>query len=165
MRASSHAVPLSGRSSSRRCSTVEPCYGRSGLSTKSTSSRKSRTSSELDLLVELSAARGRQSALERSLRDAIRAGRLLPGTALPSSRALARELGMARSTVSGAYSQLVAAGYLETRHGAGTWVAPRAASTPIDEDDEPQPAALRFDLRPGLPDLSSFPRRAWLRAP
>jgi GntR family transcriptional regulator/MocR family aminotransferase len=71
---------------------------------------------------------------------------------------------MARSTVSGAYSQLVAAGYLETRQGAGTWVASGAASSLVDEHDEPHPAPPRFDLRPGLPDLSSFPRRLWLRA-
>jgi GntR family transcriptional regulator / MocR family aminotransferase len=71
---------------------------------------------------------------------------------------------MARSTVSGAYSQLVAAGYLETRHGAGTWVAPGAASRPFDGHDEPEPAEPRFDLRPGLPDLNRFPRRPWLRA-
>jgi GntR family transcriptional regulator/MocR family aminotransferase len=130
---------------------------------QSTSTKKSRTSSAFDLLLELSAAKGRQSALERALRDAIRTGRLVAGTALPSSRALARDLGMARSTVSGAYAQLVAAGYLETRQGAGTWVASCALSAP-DEDDEPKTAEPRFDLRPHLPDLSSFPRTAWLRA-
>jgi GntR family transcriptional regulator / MocR family aminotransferase len=71
---------------------------------------------------------------------------------------------MARSTVSGAYSQLVAAGYLETRQGAGTWVASGAAARPIEEQDESQAPAPRFDLRPGLPDLNSFPRRLWVRA-
>jgi GntR family transcriptional regulator/MocR family aminotransferase len=130
---------------------------------KSTSSVKSRTSSELDLLLELAAAKGRQSELERALREAIRAGRLPAGAALPSSRALARELGMARSTVTGAYSQLVAAGYLETRQGAGTWVAAGAAA-PLVDDVEAQPPQPRFDLRAGLPDVSSFPRALWLRA-
>src|SRR5438034_6415685 len=101
---------------------------------------KSRTSSDFDLLLELSAARGRQSGLERALREAIRTGRLAGGTALPSSRALARDLEMARSTVSGAYAQLVAAGYLETRQGAGTWVAPCAVSHLTEEDDEAQPS-------------------------
>jgi GntR family transcriptional regulator / MocR family aminotransferase len=102
--------------------------------------------------------------LERALRDAIRAGRLPAGVALPSSRALARELGMARSTVSGAYSALLAAGYIETRQGAGTWVASGAAPSVMDDGDEPQPAEPRFDLRPGRPDVSSFPRAPWLRA-
>jgi GntR family transcriptional regulator/MocR family aminotransferase len=125
---------------------------------------KSRTSSDFDLLLDLSAAKGRQSALEGALREAIRTGRLLAGTALPSSRALARDLGMARSTVSGAYAELVAAGYLETRQGAGTWVARGAVSAVADEDEEPQPAQPRFDLRPHMPDLSGFPRTTWLRA-
>jgi GntR family transcriptional regulator/MocR family aminotransferase len=124
---------------------------------------KSRTSLDFDLLLELSAARGRQSGLERALREAIRTGRLAGGTALPSSRALARDLEMARSTVSGAYAQLVAAGYLETRQGAGTWVAPCAVSHLTEEDDEAQPSP-KFDLRPHLPDLSQFPRTEWLRA-
>jgi GntR family transcriptional regulator / MocR family aminotransferase len=131
---------------------------------KSTSSSESRTSTEVDLVLELSAGKGRQSALELALRDAIRAGRLREATKLPSSRGLAQELGMARSTVSGAYSQLVAAGYLETRQGAGTWVAPNAASRPSEEHEEPPPQEPRFDLRPHLPDLSRFPRRAWVRA-
>jgi GntR family transcriptional regulator/MocR family aminotransferase len=134
------------------------------MSMKSSFTVKSRTSSSLDLLVELAAGRGRQSALERALRERIRAGRLRAGTPLPSSRALARDLGLARSTVSGAYAQLIAAGYLDTRQGAGTWVAPRAVSLVDDQDDEPESVRPRFDLRPGLPDLSSFPRTAWLRA-
>jgi DNA-binding transcriptional MocR family regulator len=67
---------------------------------KSTLPKESRTSAEFDLLLELAAAKGRRSALELALRDAIRAGRLRAGTRLPSSRVLARELGMARSTVS-----------------------------------------------------------------
>ncbi len=116
------------------------------------------------MLLEVSAATGRRSALERALREAVRSGRLPAGAALPSSRALARELGMARSTVSGAYAHLVAAGYLVTRHGAGTWVASGAASQLIDEPDEAHLPQPRFDLRPGLPDLSSFPRTLWLRA-
>jgi GntR family transcriptional regulator/MocR family aminotransferase len=71
---------------------------------------------------------------------------------------------MARSTVSEAYSQLVAAGYLEAQQGAGTWVASNAAAKPVDYRDEPAPAPPRFDLRPYLPDLNRFPRTAWARA-
>jgi GntR family transcriptional regulator / MocR family aminotransferase len=131
---------------------------------KSSLRQESRTSGEFDLLLDLAAAKGRRSALELALRDAIRAGRLRPGTRLPSSRVLARELGMARSTVSDAYSQLVAAGYLETQQGAGTWVASNAAARPVEEFEEPAPADPRFDLRPHLPDLNRFPRTAWARA-
>jgi GntR family transcriptional regulator / MocR family aminotransferase len=131
---------------------------------KSTSSPGSRTSAEVDLVLDLSAGKGRRSALELALRDAIRAGRLRGAMKLPSSRALAQELGLARSTVSGAYSQLVAAGYLETRQGAGTWVASNTTSRPSEGDEEPPREEPRFDLRPHLPDLNRFPRKAWVRA-
>ena len=50
----------------------------------------------------------------------MRSDRLAPGTLLPSSRALAAELGLARNTVADAYGQLVAEGWLTARQGAGT---------------------------------------------
>ena len=68
-----------------------------------------------DLFVELRFDRGRRVGLEDGLRNAIRAGRLLAGTQLPSSRALARDLGLARGTVVEAYEQLIAEGYLTAR--------------------------------------------------
>jgi GntR family transcriptional regulator/MocR family aminotransferase len=61
--------------------------------------------------------------LYSGLRAAILDQRLKPGARLPSTRALAGTLGLARNTVHGAYDQLLAEGYLETRHGAGTYVA------------------------------------------
>ncbi|MCQ4062545.1 winged helix-turn-helix transcriptional regulator, partial [Klebsiella pneumoniae] len=71
----------------------------------------------------------RSSAIEASLRGAIIDGRLAPGTRLPSSRALAADLGCARATVVTAYEQLVAEGYLLARVGAGTTVA--SVGTPV----------------------------------
>ena len=124
----------------------------------------SRTTSELDLLLELPPRRGRRTALEQALRGAIRDGRLTAGTALPSTRVLAHDLGIARSTVSEAYAQLSAAGYLTARQGSGTWVAPAAASAPEEGGEQPAVQQPRFDLRPGVPDLSSFPRLLWQRA-
>src|SRR5262245_66448969 len=56
------------------------------------------------------------------LRTAILAGTLPPGTRLPASRGLARELGVSRNTVLNAYEQLLAEGYLEGRAGSGTFV-------------------------------------------
>src|SRR6266700_4748196 len=61
--------------------------------------------------------------LYSSLRHAILSGLLGPGTQLPSTRSLASELGLARGTVANAFAQLVAEGYLEGRHGGGTYVA------------------------------------------
>ncbi|HNU08519.1 MAG TPA: winged helix-turn-helix domain-containing protein, partial [Pyrinomonadaceae bacterium] len=58
-----------------------------------------------------------------SVRDAILSGRLTSGTRLPSSRALAAQLGVSRITVVNAFDQLLAEGYLEGRTGAGTFVA------------------------------------------
>ena len=118
---------------------------------------------DVDLHLDVDGSRVR-GALERTLRDALRSGRLTPGTRLPSSRSLARDLGLARNTVAAAYAQLVAEGWLEGRQGAGTRVAlHRAFSTPAPSAPPP-PRAPQFDLRPGRPDLTSFPRDAWLAA-
>jgi GntR family transcriptional regulator/MocR family aminotransferase len=105
-----------------------------------------------------------RAGLEDELRDGVRTGRLAPGSRLPSSRTLAADLGMARNTVAEAYAQLVAEGWLVARQGSGTWVAERAGpetAAPTPERVEP---TARFDLRPGVPDLASFPRAAWLAA-
>ena len=76
---------------------------------------------DLHLDVDLDSFRLGRS-LEGTLRAAVRDGRLPPGTRLPSSRALAADLGIARNTVADAYRQLVAEGWLTARTGAGTWV-------------------------------------------
>jgi GntR family transcriptional regulator/MocR family aminotransferase len=114
-----------------------------------------------DLHLDLSGTRIR-AGLEAALRDAIQAGRLRPGTRLPSSRALSADLGIARNTIAEVYSQLVAAGWLTARTGSGTSVAERHAADPgLSVAAYPEAAALRYDLRTGEPDLSAFPRRAW----
>jgi GntR family transcriptional regulator/MocR family aminotransferase len=118
---------------------------------------------DVDLHLDVDGARVR-GALERTLRDALRSGRLAPGTRLPSSRALARDLGLARNTVAAAYAQLVAEGWLEGRQGAGTRVALHPSAAPPAPSAPPPPRPPQFDLRPGVPDLTSFPRNAWLAA-
>ena len=64
--------------------------------------------------------------LEQELRDAIRSGRLAAGERLPSSRALAAELGISRGLVLECYSQLQAEGFLTSRSGSSTRVAASA---------------------------------------
>lgn len=59
----------------------------------------------------------------KNLRTQIAEGVYAPGAALPSSRALAAELGVSRTTVTAAYDQLIAEGYLEARQGSKTRVA------------------------------------------
>src|SRR5580704_5578683 len=116
----------------------------------------------VDLHLDVSGTRVRLG-LETALREAVRTGRLGPGTRLPSSRALAADLGLARNTVAEVYSQLVAEGWLTARTGSGTSVAERRTAEPgPDPAARPEVAAPRYDLRAGEPDLSAFPRQAWL---
>jgi GntR family transcriptional regulator / MocR family aminotransferase len=114
-----------------------------------------------ELLLPEAPKRGR--AIETALRDAIRDGRLLPGARLPSSRDLAGQLKVARGTITAAYAQLVAEGYLLARHGSGTTVA----SLGTEEHPPPQrpdTPAWRLDLRTGIPALAAFPRAEWISA-
>src|SRR5262245_49492273 len=71
--------------------------------------------------------RGIAAQVARELREAVRSGRLAQGTRLPSSRDLARDLGLSRGVVVEAYEQLVAEGFLESRVGVGTRVAAQPA--------------------------------------
>jgi len=122
------------------------------------------------LLVRLdrSARQPLRSQLETSLREAIRDGRLRGGERLPSSRELARELGVSRGMVQDCYGQLLAEGYLTSRTGSATRAAgirerPAAAGTPPPARQPPE-RVLIADFVPGVPDLSSFPRGDWVWA-
>lgn len=122
-----------------------------------------------DLHLELSGPGGRRAALTRALREAVRSGRLAPGTRLPPYRSLAADLGVARNTVADAYAELVAEGWLTARQGAGTRVAERAEplrpAEPVPRKTPrtpPRARGPRHDLRQGTPDASAFPRAAWL---
>jgi GntR family transcriptional regulator / MocR family aminotransferase len=120
----------------------------------------------METLVDLDRTRpGLGDQLAVGLREAISAGRLAPGTRLPSSRDLAAELRLSRGVVVAAYEQLIAEGRLLSRRGSGTVVAPAPTVAP-----PPVPARSdlvdveHLPLRPGLPDLSTFPRTAWRRS-
>ncbi|MFF4538868.1 MocR-like pyridoxine biosynthesis transcription factor PdxR [Streptomyces aureus] len=119
----------------------------------------------VDLHVE-PAGSGVRKGLTEALREAVRSGRLAPGTRLPSSRSLAADLGIARNTVAESYADLVAEGWLTARQGSGTRVAERSVVPPAREAAPPrrEPAGPAWDLVPGRPDLASFPRAAWLKA-
>jgi GntR family transcriptional regulator/MocR family aminotransferase len=121
-----------------------------------------------DLLVLL--AQSGQGTLRRQLRDAlhdaIRSGRLPPGSRLPSSRALAADLGVSRGVAVDAYAQLSAEGFLVSRPGSGTVVADTGGQVLEHTASVQGPAVSgqaphEIDLRPGPPDLSTFPRATW----
>lgn len=111
------------------------------------------------------------------LRHRIISGRVPAGGILPPSRRLAVDLGVSRSTAIAAYDQLVAEGYVESRLGAGIFVnaLPEAAgdfggSSPGGAKAPERPFAVGSapldppPFRPGIPDMSRFPFRAWARA-
>ncbi len=128
--------------------------------------RKTWTSIQPELLVPLDRAGGRalRAQLEDRLRASIRTGSLEPGSQLPSTRVLAHDLGLSRGLVVDAYAQLLAEGYLEARPGGTTRVALAARQEPGWPGDDERLPRFRYDFRPGVPDLSLFPRAAWLVA-
>jgi GntR family transcriptional regulator/MocR family aminotransferase len=105
-----------------------------------------------------------RAQIERELREAVRGGRLRAGTALPSTRVLARQLGVSRGVVVEAYAQLAAEGYLTARQGAPTRVAAVDGGRRRRRAADPPVPAPRYDLRASVPDLAGFPRREWLAA-
>ncbi|MFI5683604.1 PLP-dependent aminotransferase family protein [Streptomyces sp. NPDC051636] len=119
----------------------------------------------VDLHLEPARSGGLRRGLTDALRDAVRTGRLAPGTRLPSSRTLAADLGIARNTVADAYADLVAEGWLTARQGSGTRVAARAVIPPAGAAlHRGEPRRPAYNLIPGTPDVAAFPRAEWLKA-
>ncbi len=120
---------------------------------------------ELLLRLERGPGKPLRIQLEAGIRDAIRDGRLQDGERLPSSRELARDLGVSRGLVQECYNQLLAEGYLTSQVGSATRVAagsrPALAST---SEQAVRPPPLIADFRSGVPDLASFPRGDWVWA-
>src|SRR5262245_25405779 len=85
------------------------------------------------------------------LRSAILRGLLPPGTQLPASRTLAADLRVSRNTVLTAFDQLLAEGYVEGRHGSGTYVSRSLPEQPLHAGspgrDAGRPAAPRLSER------------------
>ena len=135
-------------------------------------------------------ARGLTGWLADAIRAAIIDGRLQAEAPLPATRLLAGDLGVSRGVIVEAYQRLADEGLVSARPGAGTrvlgisrqapapWPAPghrpaQVRAEPTGPPAErahpallPQPwrARAEIDLSPGVPDLSGFPRAAWLRA-
>lgn len=125
--------------------------------------------------------------LYQALREAILNGLLNAGTQLPPTRVLATELAVSRTTVTTAFEQLLAEGYLEARVGSGTFVASTLpeemlavrTQQPSPQTREKSPRLSRLSQRiqyaprlqassarafqPGLPELEAFPFDVWSR--
>ena len=147
-----------------------------------------------ELWLPLSGAGPLHMQVYSSLRTAITTGRCKAGEKLPSSRGLASALGVSRTSTQTAYEQLVAEGYVQTRHGAGSIVAARVeqerpdpsrsqkrrkrrdaanlsnyatralASIPDGFLSLPKRPPLRHDFLYGVPSPDLFPRTEWRRA-
>jgi GntR family transcriptional regulator / MocR family aminotransferase len=138
-----------------------------------------RAAADLPLVLHHDAAESLTSQLIRQLRDTMRAGRLAAGERLPASRVLAATLGVSRTVVTDSYQQLYAEGWLDGRHGAGTFVADLAPPAGHDHAKaRPRPPGrtgataarataageLVADLRPGAPWTGELSTPAWRRA-
>jgi GntR family transcriptional regulator/MocR family aminotransferase len=132
-----------------------------------------------------------QQQIFEQLRAAILNGRLNPGQRIPSSRDLCAQIDVSRNTVALAYERLLAEGYIETRHGVGTFVnlqlpeaALRSRRHAVQLSEAPETPPPRYtgpfrgqrptlfvpgtqplicDFRIGRPDPDSFPVKAWRR--
>jgi GntR family transcriptional regulator / MocR family aminotransferase len=139
----------------------------------------------LQLDVGEAPAGGRSTWLAQRLRLAIADGSLPAGSRLPPSRVLATELRVSRGVVTEAYRRLVEDGHVAGQGRAGTVVVggslrtfapvhraarPTRADAVFDSPpgadvfDSLRAATARIDLSPGVPDLTAFPRTAWLHA-
>jgi GntR family transcriptional regulator/MocR family aminotransferase len=136
---------------------------------------------ELSLVADRDDPGALTSQIAGQLRDALADGRLATGERLPSTRMLAGLLGVSRTVVTGAYAQLFAEGWVEGRHGSGTYVADGApghpggngstepgarwepVGVPADRALVPVAAPL-IDLRPGIAWTEGIDRAAWRRA-
>jgi GntR family transcriptional regulator/MocR family aminotransferase len=128
---------------------------------------RTRSSSAAELLIELDrdTAAPLHAQLEQGLRAAIRTGRLLAGSTVPSTRALADQLNLSRGVVVEAYEQLVAEGYLTSLPGGSTRVSPRAGIEPtLPGRSNPPTVEPRINFSYGRPDVTEFPRQVWLRS-
>ena len=127
--------------------------------------------------------------LFNALRQQIKEGAINPSIRMPSTRTLASDLGISRTTVANAYDQLKSEGYLVGREKSGTFVTdvlPQSLSRHVKtslgltdaEADLGAPLADRFEdnplkprertsrtlpFNPGIPAVSEFPAQAWSR--
>jgi GntR family transcriptional regulator/MocR family aminotransferase len=104
-----------------------------------------------------------QARIQQLVARAILDGRLRPGDRLPSSRALARHLGVSRITVTLAYTELVADDYLTARGRSGYFVSDNAPAPPAFTPQAPGQSSVDWPARlgPAIPSLGLTKPRDW----
>ncbi len=113
---------------------------------------------DLPVVVDRAAATPLAAQISAQVRTAVAAGVLSTGDRLPSTRDLAAVLGVSRTVVTTAYAQLFAEGWLEGRHGSGTYIANLPGGTVLPGGATPRnPPAAFGDLVPVETPLSSAP--------
>ena len=124
----------------------------------------------MDMMIRLDTDGGKRLYVQiyEYIKSEIRGGRLLTGEKLPSTRILANNLQVSRSTVDLAYEQLVSEGYLEARPGSGYYVGQveelygfhsgrQESVSPVREKKQ----EYRVDFSTGAIDMSAFPFGTW----
>ncbi|HYA59363.1 MAG TPA: GntR family transcriptional regulator, partial [Burkholderiaceae bacterium] len=96
----------------------------------------------------------RYRMLYQAIRDSIIGQQLPPGTRLPSTRELARELGLSRNTVLSTFEGLLAEGFISARAGSGTFVAQGAAAPAARGTSTTSSVSERSTVTSGAPALS-----------
>jgi GntR family transcriptional regulator / MocR family aminotransferase len=131
---------------------------------------------ELPIALERTEDGGQQDLRQQvaeQLRRSIRSGWFAAGQRLPSSRALAAHLGVSRATVVAALTELDGEGWVDSRHGSGTYVAVGIEATQLESPVGSQSGVHTeragrvgrlIDLIPGRPDTSGLVDPAWRRA-
>ena len=127
---------------------------------------------ELPLVVDRRGDRDLRQQVAEQLRQAIRAGSFAPEARMPSSRALADHLGVSRATVVAALAELDGEGWVESRHGSGTYVTagiPAGQLEPTIDPHGPRVAAA-VEATAGVGSSSTWnragrTRRGWSTRP
>lgn len=139
-----------------------------------------------ELTMFLALTRNRQQPLYRQLyeqlRSAILNGSLAPGVRLPSSRALAKDLGISRNSVVAVYEELLSEGYLVSQRGSGTSISHELPLLPrrekavernrprwlaqeepvVSEEEFPLPVLPgQIDFRLGVTSTTLWPQQTW----
>ena len=122
---------------------------------------------ELPFALDRTSNRPLADQLAGHIRGAAASGHLRAGERLPSTRALARSLGVSRTVTAAAYDQLYAEGWIAGRQGSGTFVLaapPGAPEHRVESGREEDGDRDGLDLRPGTPWVAGIRQESWRRA-